>query len=82
MTTQALQAVLGSGAAPPSAGAAPVSGTAPPGARARWLRRHQPGLRAAAPARHPGQRVLAAGPVASGQNEARLIRVATVAAPS
>jgi hypothetical protein len=168
-TQQALQAVLGSGAAPPSAGAAPVSGIAPPCARARWLRHHHPGPRAAAPARHPaaarglrrhcrrlavlrllaggvhgqltyrtsrgfatlafergtiasvsgttvtvtaadgttwtwhllsstvirrggrrvtaaalarGQRVLAVGPVLSGQNEARLIRVATVAAPS
>ena len=47
-TQQALQAVLSSGAAPPSAGAAPAR----------------------------GQRVLAVGPVASGQDDARLIVVA------
>jgi hypothetical protein len=52
-TQQALQAVLSSGAAPPSAGAAPAT--------------------AAAHAR--GQRVLAVGPVASGQDDARLIVV-------
>jgi hypothetical protein len=168
-TQQALQAVLGSGAAPSSAGAAPVSGTAPPCARARWLRRRHAGLNARRAARRPaaarglrrhcrrlavlrrlargvhgqltyrtpggfatlafergtiasvsgttvtvtaadgttwtwhlpsstmirrggrrvtaaalarGQRVLAVGPVLSGQNDARLIRVAAVAAPS